>query len=119
MTLETATPTFGTEVPELRAWDISIHRVYVEKSNNFSSGGSTRLVRSIGPIDGGNGSVFSKGRETVGTEAAFTPVLRVPGLVTVPSDNAAHTLTITQLDLDAAMSWIAVPKEHARVHLQV
>jgi len=55
--------------------------------------------------------VTSKG----GASATF----KVPGLVTIPSDYAVHNFTIVQLDLEAEMSWISVPKVDARVHLKV
>jgi len=57
--------------------------------------------------------VISKGNVSV--SATF----KVPGLVTIPSDGDAHNFTIVQLDLDAEMSWISVPKVDARVHLKV
>ncbi|KIL54390.1 hypothetical protein M378DRAFT_174265 [Amanita muscaria Koide BX008] len=47
-------------------------------------------------------SISSKGN----VSATFT----IPGNITVPSDNANHNVTVTQLDLDATMSWVAVPK---------
>ncbi|KAJ7315018.1 hypothetical protein DFH08DRAFT_820983 [Mycena albidolilacea] len=42
---------------------------------------------------------------------------RVPGLVTIPCDNAAHNLTIVELRPQAVMSWVAVPKREAKTHL--
>lgn len=43
----------------------------------------------------------------------------VPGTITIPSDGAAHNVTITKLNLEAIMSWIAVPKGDARTRLKV
>jgi hypothetical protein len=44
---------------------------------------------------------------------------QVPGLVTIPSDGEKHTFTIVQLNLEAEMSWVVVPKKDLRVHLKV
>jgi hypothetical protein len=44
---------------------------------------------------------------------------RVPGLVTIPCDGAAHNFTIVELRPKATMSWVAVPKGEARAHLTV
>jgi len=42
---------------------------------------------------------------------------RVPGLVTIPCDNATHNFTIVELRPKAVMSWVAVPKREAKTHL--
>ncbi|EFI27220.1 hypothetical protein CC1G_15048 [Coprinopsis cinerea okayama7 len=42
----------------------------------------------------------------------------VPGLMTVPSDNVAHIVTIAELGLDAEMEWVSVPKRDIRVYLK-
>jgi hypothetical protein len=44
---------------------------------------------------------------------------RVPGLVTIPCDGAAHNFTIVELPPQAVMSWVAVPKREAKTHLTV
>jgi hypothetical protein len=44
---------------------------------------------------------------------------RVPGLVTIPCDGAAHNFTIVELRPQAVMSWVAVPKREAKTHLTV
>lgn len=35
---------------------------------------------------------------------------RIPGFISIPSDHKAHNVTIAQLELDAVLSWISVPK---------
>jgi len=69
------------------------------------------MMAMVPEMDYAGLQVTSKG----GVSATF----KVPGLVTIPSDGAAHNFTIVQLDLDAEMSWISVPKVDARVHLKV
>ena len=43
----------------------------------------------------------------------------VPGRMSIPSDHASHNVTITELTLDAKMTWVSVPKKDTRVHLSV
>lgn len=69
------------------------------------------LFDSEGGMEHRGLSVSSKG----GISATF----RVPGSITVPSDGAAHNVTVTQLKLDASMSWVTVPKIDAKTHLKV
>ena len=56
---------------------------------------------------------------TITSKGNVSATFTVPGTITIPSDNSAHNVTITQLKLDATMSWIAVPKIDARVRLSV
>ncbi|KAJ2933419.1 hypothetical protein H1R20_g3673, partial [Candolleomyces eurysporus] len=41
----------------------------------------------------------------------------VPGLTTIPSDGARHTVTIASLELDAKLCWVSVPKKDAKTYL--
>jgi len=56
---------------------------------------------------------------TITSKGNVSATFTVPGTITIPSDDDAHNVTITQLKLGAAMSWIAVPKIDARVRLSV
>ncbi|KIM36583.1 hypothetical protein M413DRAFT_31619 [Hebeloma cylindrosporum] len=145
LTLETVTPSFGVSIPELHPWTLAVYRPPVyrsigrkSKSRGLSFGGggdeSRRLAQKImhryassveeeegeeelmayalpvhAPIRNRGLVVSSKGDIT----ATFT----IPGLITVPSDNACHNVTITELELDAEMSWISVPKKSPKAHL--
>ena len=44
---------------------------------------------------------------------------QVPGKITIPSDEERHNVTIAELDLEATMSWVCIPKGDTRVHLKV
>lgn len=55
----------------------------------------------------------------VSSKGNVTATFSVPGLMTIPSDNVAHKVTIVKLSLDAKMEWVAVPKRDAKVHLKV
>ena len=55
----------------------------------------------------------------VSSKGNVSATFRVPGMISIPSDGQAHSVTIVQLKLDASMSWISVPKEDAKTHLKV
>lgn len=53
------------------------------------------------------------------SKGAVSTTYKIPGLVTIPSDNNGHDITIVELELDAVLSWVAVPKLDVQAHLQV
>jgi len=55
----------------------------------------------------------------VSSKGDITATFSIPGLITIPSDGASHNVTITELELDAEMSWISVPKKSPKAHLTV
>jgi len=69
------------------------------------------LCKASGPsIRHRNVSVDSKGN--------INATFRVPRVSTVPTDGTSHNVTVVKLDLDAIMSWVAIPKVDAKTHLQ-
>lgn len=147
LTLETTTPSYGVNIPTLNPWWINIQPVFYKggarksasKSLSFSmrAPGSAQydydrglaLESTIDSISSNLSGVLMRGgsvptlteRETIvetkggnGVIASF----QVPGIVNIPSDGTAHTFTIVKLDLSATLSWLAVPKQEQKVHLQ-
>ncbi len=55
----------------------------------------------------------------VNSKGNVSATYRIPGVVTIPSDGTERTFTIVELQLDASMSWVSVPKVDARTHLKV
>lgn len=55
----------------------------------------------------------------VASKGNISATFEVPGVLSIPSDGVAHNVTIVQLDLEATMSWVCVPKKDARIHLNV
>ncbi|KAK7039642.1 hypothetical protein R3P38DRAFT_2901055 [Favolaschia claudopus] len=53
----------------------------------------------------------------VASSGNINATFRVPGLVTIPCDDAVHNFTIVELKPEAKMSWVAVPKREAKTHL--
>ncbi|KAG6874338.1 hypothetical protein C0993_000650, partial [Termitomyces sp. T159_Od127] len=157
LTLETASPTFGVEMPTLLPWKLNVH--HPPKATNLRSASheygikassASRARTAVVPTsqlssslshkhllqnddDGEDDSKFlqleccdSDSDSEMGhyslnvmSNHGITATFQVPGLVTVPSDEAAHNVTVTQLELAAETSWITVPKVDARVHLRV
>ena len=131
MTLETATPTFGLNIPALSPWNLSVHKpVLVQrkfKSRGLTLGRSSRATEveveegdddmGFGLFDGGGDAWHPS--MAVSSKGGISATFRVPGLISIPSDDASHNVTITQLKLDASMSWVTVPKVDAKSHLKV
>lgn len=55
----------------------------------------------------------------VSSKGDINATFSVPGLITIPSDGVSHNVTISELDLDAGMSWVSVPKKSPKAHLTV
>ncbi|THU89057.1 hypothetical protein K435DRAFT_300756 [Dendrothele bispora CBS 962.96] len=145
LTLETATPSYGFDLPTLREWKLSMYkpmplmpppppaplfaaapggavkrlRVPLAKSRSSAhhsieeeadEDGSFNFDAEAPAMAQASASVVSKGN----VSATF----KVPGLVNIPSGAGERSFTIVELNLGAAMSWIAVPKEEAKVALK-
>ncbi|KAG5641474.1 hypothetical protein DXG03_005126 [Asterophora parasitica] len=131
LTLETATPTFGLGVPTLDPWTLSTYRpqapaVYAQAApapmsrrskiandtftDTFTHDVGGYLARTAGaPMAHRELQVSSKG--------TVSATFEVPGLIIIPSDNAAHNVTIVELKLSASLSWVCVPKKDTKTHL--
>ncbi|KAG5640964.1 hypothetical protein DXG03_006525 [Asterophora parasitica] len=125
LTLETATPTFGLGVPTLDQWTLSVYRsppldvlptavlhpAPLLKSRAVKRGKSalTDSEYSAPTVAHRELQVTSKG--------TVSATFEVPGLISIPSDNAAHNVTIAELKLGATMSWVCVPKKDSKMHL--
>ncbi|KAF9448148.1 hypothetical protein P691DRAFT_775622 [Macrolepiota fuliginosa MF-IS2] len=51
-------------------------------------------------------------------KGAVSTTYKIPGLVTIPSDSNRHNITIAELELDAVLSWLTIPKVGTQAHLQ-
>jgi uncharacterized protein (TIGR02231 family) len=134
LTLETVTPTFGVGLPTLNPWKLSVYKPPVPQ-HNYRSAARKVTLSAPAPAPGAAYAAFSPAsprysptspeeerkvlhREAVvDSRGTVSATFRVPGMISIPSDGDAHNVTITQLALNAKMSWICVPKEDTRVHL--
>ena len=139
LTLETATPTFGVSVPTLDPWTLSVYKYYaMKKSKSMGSGRWFSAEQESMPMGGAqpapasvrvgsaafadalsHGSAIQHRGLQVSSKGYINATFGVPGLISIPSDNVGHNVTIVKLSLDATMNWICVPKKDLRVHLKV
>ena len=122
ITLETAEPSFGVELPRLALWNIShpaAPAVAPPAAPRFLGKGGAKRSRQISTYNeddleynlyDGGAYVTSKGH--------VTATFRIPGSTTVLSKNEERSVTIASLDLEAKMNWVCIPKGDTRVHLQ-
>jgi uncharacterized protein (TIGR02231 family) len=128
LTLETATPTFGVNVPTLTPWTLSVYSPPVMKLKRLGfSTPSSSSAAIPAPMMAGYSTRFRdtesaemQHRELqVSSRGYVSATFGVPGLINIPSDNVPHNVTIVKLALEAAMNWVCVPKKDTRVHLKV
>ncbi|KAJ7480596.1 hypothetical protein FB451DRAFT_1556197 [Mycena latifolia] len=138
--LETSTPTFGVSIPQLPPWNLYFRRhsyggmqemagahsasVKVEKFNEKRRSSRFRDASSDSEggeedeeVDGAGLPQLSVRGASVTSRGNVSATFRVPGVVSIPSDGAAHNFTIVQLRLQAAMSWVSVPKLDTKAHI--
>ncbi|TFK24423.1 hypothetical protein FA15DRAFT_619475 [Coprinopsis marcescibilis] len=48
----------------------------------------------------------------------FNVTFTVPGLMSIPSDRIAHSVTIVKLELGTTLEWVSIPKVDAKVYLK-
>ncbi|KAJ7847751.1 hypothetical protein B0H14DRAFT_3453626 [Mycena olivaceomarginata] len=109
--LETSTPTFGLGVPQtvpLESRYLPTCCVYQIWGPDVATDREATAPEVV-EMKHEEAAVMSTGN----VNATF----RVPDLVTIPCDGAAHNFTIVELRPQAVMSWVAVPKREAKTHL--
>ncbi|KAF9258866.1 hypothetical protein L218DRAFT_1004511 [Marasmius fiardii PR-910] len=127
LTLETATPTFGVDLPSLEKWTLSVcqptyYRVSKRAKGIASPQGSGMPVfgskvgrydptieDSCAPMPYSMSEVTSKG--------TINATFRVPGIVTIPADSEEHTFT-TRLECCDDLIINSAPKVDTRVSSQ-
>ncbi|KXN85068.1 Protein F37C4.5 [Leucoagaricus sp. SymC.cos] len=130
LTLETANPTFGVNIPRLAPWTISSYRpvpVKFMKSKGLARASVAMPMTSA--LLGGDAAAphgykyqepepeMSQMEARVNSRGNITATFGVPGKISIPSDGATHSVTIVKLNLDAQMRWVVVPKFEAKTHL--
>ncbi|KAF8648982.1 hypothetical protein AX16_006096 [Volvariella volvacea WC 439] len=130
LSLETATPTYGLNIPNLYPWSLNeyqpVHYAprsmsphYAPTSPAFSptSPGYSPASPTFSPT---SPSYVPMSHRPVQADSPgnVTATFKIPGLSDIPSDRAAHSVIIAELDLKSSMSWICVPKKDSRVHLK-
>ncbi|KAF9258853.1 hypothetical protein L218DRAFT_709110 [Marasmius fiardii PR-910] len=131
LTLETASPTFGLELPVISQWNISVHKPYLRPRGHpprpMALLSAAPMVSHSAPGGGGDldGSPSAPLRDMeravsrVTSQGSISATFRIPGFVTIPSDGGERSFTIVELALNAAMTWFSIPKIDTRVHLKI
>ncbi|KAF8340034.1 hypothetical protein F5887DRAFT_979609 [Amanita rubescens] len=129
--LETATPTYQVGLPSLFPWTLSIYhpipmppqgavraRTY-RSQRRMERRSSASTIESVGHACYGANPLLDMlpSGATVTSKGNVSATFDVPGIITIPSDGAAHNVNIVKLNLEAIMSWVAVPKYDARTRL--
>ena len=127
LSLETATPTFGVDVPTLTPWTLSVYsppKVVYRRNRSlaFSPGepviAAAPMMLAASPYPESDGGSIQLRMLQVSSKGYVNATFDVPGLINIPSDNVGHNVTIVKLALDATMNWVCVPKKDTRVHLK-
>ncbi|TFK38963.1 mucoidy inhibitor A [Crucibulum laeve] len=144
LTLETASPTFDVVLPTLWPWNLIVHDPTVQQPQFIpASYASQAPIMMAQMIPSGSRShrrsrssrsrSRSRSRSPrhmrvpeediehrvfdVSSKGNVNATFRVPGKISIPSDGKKHNVTIAQLELNAPMQWVCVPKMDVRVHL--
>ncbi|KAK0467076.1 uncharacterized protein EV420DRAFT_1507065 [Desarmillaria tabescens] len=133
LTLETVTPTYGVGVPTLAPWKLSMYKPApppppsAPMMMSRSMTGGFRKKSMVAESDEDMGfAMFDEGPRSsmahigsaITSKGNVSATYRVPGRITIPTDGDEHVFTIVQLELDASMSWVSVPKVDTKTHLK-
>uniref|UniRef100_A0A0W0EWT0 Mucoidy inhibitor a n=1 Tax=Moniliophthora roreri TaxID=221103 RepID=A0A0W0EWT0_MONRR len=126
LTLETANPTYGVNLPTLHPWNLSVYKpAPPPPPTRPAPAAVTRQARIISTaldisdgMEGFGAPAMDYATSSVSSKGSVSATFRVPGLVNIPSDNGERSFTIVELELNALMTWFSVPKIDTRVHLK-
>ncbi|KAK1218565.1 hypothetical protein PQX77_018743 [Marasmius sp. AFHP31] len=127
LTLETASPTFGIHLPELSQWSIYPYRPPQRRTlfgsaptpsaalppAGFGGISEVAVTAAAAPMTAMDHAV-----SRVTSQGSVSATFRVPGLVSIPTDEGERSFTIVELQLGALMTWFSIPKVDTRVHLK-
>ncbi|KAH7327611.1 hypothetical protein B0J17DRAFT_620288 [Rhizoctonia solani] len=123
LTLSTASPQLGSNVPKLSPWHIGLPApVFSPVVTRSIRGGITSRGATVDPE-----VLFSRGtysaprmatrRAYVESAGVLNTTFGIPGRSDIPSDDGSHKVVIAVLDLQADLEWICVPREKESVFL--
>lgn len=125
ITLSTARPQQGTSVPELPAWTVNVLQpVSPDWETSRVNSDAKKALSSMDRRDNRakenvrQNSAQAPEEELISSQLlvsnvetrGFSAVYKVPGTVSVPSDNQPHRCTISIQDMAAKISYVATPK---------
>jgi len=143
LTLSTASPQVGSEVPSLSAWRIGFPPPPVIYTSSFRGGAAaprrrkesaraTRIIRVADNVPLADddsddivleampvaaSSMVHRQAEVV-SAGVLSATFGISGRSDIPSDKGSHKVVIAVLDLQAELEWICVPREKESVFLR-
>ncbi|HLB02995.1 MAG TPA: mucoidy inhibitor MuiA family protein [Nitrospiria bacterium] len=117
LTLSTAQPAEGVQVPRLEPWFIDIVQISpaLEKRERISK--SPMVPEFAPPSDEGIVPMYIAPEMAQVVASEFAAEYRIPGTARVPSDNTPHKFSITEHELDALLAVQIAPKIAPRAFL--
>ncbi|KAJ1303532.1 hypothetical protein OPQ81_011717 [Rhizoctonia solani] len=124
LTLSTASPELGSNVPDLTPWKIGFDLAYCPSVEQAYPGAERRA--GAGDTSGEDLSAFyAIGFKSampirqghVETSGVLSTTFGIPGQSDIPSDEGSHKVVVTVLDLQADPEWICVPRKKENVFL--
>ncbi|KAH8810146.1 hypothetical protein DL96DRAFT_1716865 [Flagelloscypha sp. PMI_526] len=140
LTLETAGPSFGHQLPSLNPWNVTIYQPPPPPPTMPMSSYGAPLAPGALPRGKPRPSNFLDtlvDEEDLGIESPFrgeraamshrvvevtskgdvNASFGIPGTVSIPSDGDSHNITVVKLDLPLEREWVAVPRKEVSVHM--
>jgi uncharacterized protein (TIGR02231 family) len=138
LTLSTASPLMGTTIPTLAPYKIGTMRTMRQLAGlrrSLSATASAMASSMASPMGAGLvGARFSVPDEeaeeelsvrmaVVNDEGAGSATFSIPGFSSIPTgtvqENQTHKVTITEVELEAELEWVVVPKASKNAFLSV
>ncbi|CUA67358.1 Protein F37C4,5 [Caenorhabditis elegans] [Rhizoctonia solani] len=130
LTLSTASPQLGSQVPKLSPWRIGFPPPPVDIEETARDGGPPMKKRRTSRVSTSLDSsrqmrvMFRSAAPRMAMRQAHvesTGVLNttfgIPGRSDIPSDRGSHKVVIAVLDLEADLEWVCIPREKECVFL--
>ncbi|KAF8961396.1 hypothetical protein BDZ97DRAFT_1759956 [Flammula alnicola] len=118
ITLEIAAPTFGAQAPQITAWYIDVQNPRVDRLAMRSR--FLDMEAEVSEDEECEEPEIEMVHTTsfVTTTGNINATFRIPTATTVPTDNQEHSVIIADLDLEATMTWLCVPKSDTRASIK-
>ncbi|KAH8810147.1 hypothetical protein DL96DRAFT_554664 [Flagelloscypha sp. PMI_526] len=143
LTLETAAPSFGHQLPSLNPWNVTIYqpppppppmlmRSAAPAAPAMAGGMVRRRARGSAFLDAdeedeemgfdlfggaGPGAAMNHRVVEVTSKGDVNASFGIPGTVSIPSDGDSHNITIVKLELPLEREWVSVPRKEVSVHM--
>ncbi|KAG9079564.1 hypothetical protein FS749_008416 [Ceratobasidium sp. UAMH 11750] len=128
LTLSTASPQLGSNVPNLTSWHIGfpappppppVPRPVIASRGmiDMDIGGDEMRSRSITARGGALPRMALRSAKVVDT-GVLSATFGISGRSNIPSDEGSHKVVIAVLDLTAELEWVCVPREKESVFLR-